>query len=909
MMISERDELRMQVFETSPMPIVVMDAATNRYIDCNDAAIRIYGYQSAEEVIGKTPLDFSAPLQYNGSSSSVLAAFYIEKAKNEGSIVFNWKHLRSDGTFWDAEVHLHSLKIKNKQLLQFSLIDITERRFVEKTQKLLHDLIVDLNSCDDLYNGFYKVLMSVMQFDCLDCGGIYIADQVDNTLSLAAHHGLSDEFISHVSLYAADSQNALIARSGEARYGTYSEIRTENDAIRQREGLRALAFIPIMIQGNLIALLNCASHTSDTVPQSTRSALETIAFQVGGSLLRLKTASELQENQDLFELFMFHSPIYSFIKEVSPTVSRVLQASDSFKTLIGVSGRDIRGKTMQELFPADFAAKMTTDDQQVVANKKVLKLDEEFDGRFFTTIKFPIVIGKRTLLAGYTIDISERRLAEIALEKANYFFENIIDGMPGIFYLYDSNYTLRRWNSNHEVLLGFTTNELSGKPVRQFFKTDDTADRIVKEMDTIMRDGGTSFFEGSLQHHKGHEIPFILSATRIQSDESFMLFGFGIDITDRKRTEEALLNTQKLESLGVLAGGIAHDFNNLMGGIYGLIEIAMVTSTEENVQKILAKTMQTIDRARDLTQQLLTFAKGGSPIQEISPLFPFVQQTAQFALSGSSISCRFNVAQDLWSANFDKNQIGQVIDNLIINAQQAMPLGGSIELAARNVTIAYGEHPLLTPGDYVRISVTDTGIGIPKEIQKRIFDPFFTTKAKGHGLGLATCYSIINRHGGCIDVISEPGKGSTFKVYLPASTGVGKNPAIGKVQEHKGNGTFLIMDDEEVIRDIISAILQSFGYTVVCTQNGQEAVDCVTNSLKNDQPFKGMLFDLTVPGAMGGKEAIDLIRKMDVTVPAFVASGYADDPIIKNPADYGFTGSISKPFMRSELIEMLEKYM
>ncbi len=902
----ERDELRRQVFDTSPIPVVIMDAESNRYMDCNVAAVRMFGCQTIEEVVGKTLVDVSAPVQYDGSSSTALSLFYTTKARNEGSVVFEWKHQRPDGMCWDAEVHLHSLTINNKQLFQFSLINITERKLAEKTHKLLHDLVRDLNSYDNLYDGLQKVLMTVLQFECLDSGGIYIEDPVDKTLSLEAHYGLSDEFISKVSFYEADSPHAIMARSGEARYVTYSEIRKEHDTIRESEGLRALAIIPIITQGNLIAILICASHTCDTVPQSTRGILETIAFQAGSSLLRLRTAAELKDNQDLFEMFMFHSPIYSFIKEVTPTVSRVLQASDSFKTLIGVSGRDIRGKIMQELFPADFAAKMTADDQKVVASKEVLRLEEEFDGRYFTTIKFPMVQRTRTLLAGYTIDITERKLAEIALEKANYFFANIIDGMPGIFYLYDSNYTLRQWNSNHEVLLGYTAEELEGRPVRKLFKANDSSDRIVKEMDQIVQNGGTSYFEGLLQHRKGHEIPFILSATRIQSSDGCMIFGFGIDITDRKRTEEALMNTQKLESLGVLAGGIAHDFNNLMGGIYGFIEIANVKSSEEGVRQLLGKTMQTIDRARDLTQQLLTFAKGGSPIQEVAPLFPFVQQTAQFALSGSTVSCRLNIAEDLWPANFDKNQIGQVIDNLIINAQQAMPLGGTIELSARNVVIAYSEHPILQPGDYVRIAVKDTGVGIPKEIQKKIFDPFFTTKSKGHGLGLATCYSIINRHGGCIDVTSEPGLGSIFNVYLPASTGAGSNPSVNNVDTHKGNGTFLIMDDEEVIREILKTLLQSFGYTVVCTQNGQEAVDYVANTLKNDQTFKGMLFDLTVPGAMGGKEAIDLIRKMDVNVPAFVASGYSDDPIIKNPADYGFTGSISKPFMRSELIELLK---
>ena len=400
-----------------------------------------------------------------------------------------------------------------------------------------------------------------------------------------------------------------------------------------------------------------------------------------------------------------------------------------------------------------------------------------------------------------------------------------------------------------------------------------------------------------------HTMPFQHKSGR------WMVVEFNLDITNRKRTEEVLANAQKIEALGVLAGGIAHDFNNLMAGIFGYIELASGASTEVNVKEYLANVMQTIGRARALTQQLLTFAKGGSPKQEISPLFPFVEQTAHFALSGSNVACRFDIASDLWYANYDKNQIGQVIDNLVINAQQAMPLGGTIVLSACNVSLADNEHPILKRGDYVRLSVTDTGIGVPRELQQRIFDPFFTTKAKGHGLGLATSYSIIKRHGGCIDVYSELGKGTTFNVYLPATRETALSSSYASIEEHKGTGMFLVMDDEDVVREIISTILETFGYKVVSTVNGQDAIDQVVTALRENRTFAGMLFDLTVPGALGGKEAIDQIRKMGVHTPAFVASGYADDPIMRNPAKYGFTASIRKPFLRIELIEMLEKHM
>jgi CheY-like chemotaxis protein len=337
--------------------------------------------------------------------------------------------------------------------------------------------------------------------------------------------------------------------------------------------------------------------------------------------------------------------------------------------------------------------------------------------------------------------------------------------------------------------------------------------------------------------------------------------------------------------------------------------LANCESEQDKVSSYLSKAMTTIDRARALTGQLLTFAKGGAPIQKTGRLFPFIQETTHFALSGSNVSCRFDVQENLWPCSFDKNQIGQVIDNLVINAQQAMPFGGEIVVSARNVTLTEKELPTLPKGNYVKLSVKDSGIGMSKELLPRIFDPFFTTKAMGHGLGLATCYSIVNRHGGAIDVESEPGKGSTFFVYLPASTEAVSFTAEQSSVMHKGSGTFLIMDDEEVIRETVGRMLGSFGYTAVCKEEGRGAIDYFAAQVKEKRALAGIIFDLTVPGGMGGKAAVDEIRKMNREIPVFVASGYADDPVMKNPSEYGFTASICKPFMKSELSEMLNKYL
>lgn len=382
------------------------------------------------------------------------------------------------------------------------------------------------------------------------------------------------------------------------------------------------------------------------------------------------------------------------------------------------------------------------------------------------------------------------------------------------------------------------------------------------------------------------------------------------DITQLKLMETQLLRTQKLESLGVLAGGIAHDFNNLMGGIYGLIDLANEEPNSKIVSNYLIRALATIDRARDLTAQLLTFATGGAPVQTLTSLNSFLQDTAQITLSRLGLRCKFEIGADLLPCNIDKIQIGQVINNIITNAKEAMPDAGSIEITAQNVTLGNNDHCILTAGSYVKLSIKDSGMGIPEKTKPRIFDPFFTTKEKSHGLGLPTSYSIINRHGGAIDVESNVGKGSTFHLYLPASIEP-QDSTVTPAIKHKseGKGIIIIMDDEEVMRDTISKVLQSLGYSVVCKSDGKEVLAFFIQETKAEHSITGLLLDLTVPGGMGGKTVAEEIRKVDSEIPIFVASGYADDPVMRNPVKYGFNASICKPFRKFELAEMLEIHL
>jgi PAS domain S-box-containing protein len=385
--------------------------------------------------------------------------------------------------------------------------------------------------------------------------------------------------------------------------------------------------------------------------------------------------------------------------------------------------------------------------------------------------------------------------------------------------------------------------------------------------------------------------------------------GFSRDITEKRRFLEAAQRTQKLESLSVLAGGIAHDFNNLLSGIFGCLDLARGCSRDSKVSGYLDSALGAMERARALTQQLLTFAKGGAPVRKILPLGPFLKETANFALSGSNVSCKLDIAPDLWAVEFDKNQLGQVVDNILINAQQAMPAGGEARISAENVNLQKAEHTSLPPGDYVRVAFTDQGGGIAKEILPRIFDPFFTTKPKGSGLGLTTCYSIMFRHQGSIDVESEPGRGSTFHLYLPAYHGPA--PAVPEMERPKQarTGRILFMDDEEAIRQIVYEMLKYLGHSCVCSADGAEAVQQFTQAAQTGQPFAAVILDLTVPGSMGGKEAAALIRRKDPDVPLVVSSGYAEDTVIAAPREYGFSSSLRKPFVIAELEKVLDELL
>lgn len=389
------------------------------------------------------------------------------------------------------------------------------------------------------------------------------------------------------------------------------------------------------------------------------------------------------------------------------------------------------------------------------------------------------------------------------------------------------------------------------------------------------------------------------------------LVGIVRDVADRKQAERDRLILGKLESTGILAGGIAHDFNNLLTSMLLNVDLARMCGPADEVAGYLATIRQGVLAAQVLTQQLITFARGGAGVREPIVLAPLLNESVPLALSGSNVRCTTNIADDLWPTNVDIGQIGQVVRNLVLNAREAMPEGGTITLAAENVVLRAGNAHGLPPGKYVRFSVADHGPGIPPEMLPKIFDPYFSTKMrgaqKGMGLGLTICHGIVQKHDGVIAVTSEFGHGATFAVYLPAVTGPLPESSVERVAVSTSapSGRILVMDDEPMVRTVFNSVLRQMGYDAVLVADGRQAVQSYAAAKAEGRGFDAVILDLTVKGEMGGLDAMRELRKLDPAVRAVVMSGYSDDDVMRDFDRHGFHGRLVKPFDRDILRDVL----
>ena len=499
-------------------------------------------------------------------------------------------------------------------------------------------------------------------------------------------------------------------------------------------------------------------------------------------------------------------------------------------------------------------------------------------------------------------DVTERKQVEAQLRLLSSAVAQSSEGIA----ITDSDDRLIFVNEAAAQMHGYPVDELIGRHVSAFHRPENMP--AVKE--AVRHPHGRGTLQGEVWNVRkdGTVFPAEVSASILHNDagEPVARIVLLSDATEKKQALQEMLRAQKAEALSLLAGGVAHDFNNLLAGIVTNAAAAQRGGPEPGGDP-LEDVMRAALRARDLTQQLLTFSKGGAPVRRSASIAELLRDTVDFALSGSNIHCRYDLDDDLWPADIDAAQISQVVQNLVINAKQAMPNGGTLTISGRNRTFADGEHPALAAGRYVAITIADTGVGIAPEHASRIFDPYFTTKEAGSGLGLAVALSIIERHGGHIRIGSEPGMGSTFEFTLPAACACiepsGRPPAAAL----NGGGKVLLMDDEEIIRKGFCRLLHTLGYAVEGAADGAEAIAQYGAALEDGAPFDIVVLDLTVPGGMGGKECIKRLREVDPNVKAIVASGYSDDPIMAEYQAHGFSGVVRKPYSPAELAETLQQ--
>ncbi len=601
---------------------------------------------------------------------------------------------------------------------------------------------------------------------------------------------------------------------------------------------------------------------------------------------------------------------------IDPADHKIVDANSAALAMIGGSREKVVGSVCHShICPADVGKCPITDLGLKVnsSERKLVHLDKTTSPILKTVTTF--TMDGRPLLLESFLDLREKKEMEAHLneerERLAVTLRSIADGV--ITTTVDGNVELM--NKAGEELTGWSQQDAAGRPLAEVFRPlhpqtrmhlPDTVAQIISS------DGSTLAQDSCLITRDGRE-RMISSAGSAIRDGAQGVSGTVIifrDITPQMRLEEMQLKAQKLEAVGTLAGGLAHDFNNILTAVLGNLGMVKLGSDlDERGRARLEEAERSIKRARGLTNQLLTFSKGGAPIKKVVSLATIIQDTAAFTLAGSNIRMHISMSDDLRDIEADREQISQVLRNIMVNAVEAMPGGGNVYITAANVTVG-DDLQTLSPGDYVRMVISDDGPGLPNEHLDRLFDPYFTTKATGSGLGLAASYSIVRNHNGWITAANGTTSGLSLTIHLPAVSSRAAAPAPERTAPAPSRKMrILIMDDEEAILDVTSELLQHLGYEVLCAPDGATALRMYRDGMTGGRTVDLVIMDLTIPGGMGGKDAIVQLLAMDPEAKAIVSSGYSDNPVMADHTHYGFRGVMPKPYLIEEMAAEIQKVL
>jgi PAS domain S-box-containing protein len=673
----------------------------------------------------------------------------------------------------------------------------------------------------------------------------------------------------------------------------------------------AVAVAVFLAVGGLLLRRRAGSNAGDATP--------------GGSSRRAggRAAADRNIRETDTRLRLMHEQLPA----VSWTVDRDLRFTSSAGaalTALGLRQGEVVGRTLYEYFG--------TEDRTMPAIAAHLRALEgasveyqfAWAGRSYQTKVEPFrnADGTITGAIGLAHDVTEQKQAYEALSRTMERYQDLVQSLEAIVWEADA------------ADLGFTfvshqAEDALGHPVHRWLESPDfwpglihpdDRQRALLNLRRTAADRHPRQFEYRARAADGRWL-VLRHLVRLTGGRKTppALRGLILDVTDQRAMENEALRAQKLDSVGLLAGGIAHDFNNLLQGIYGQIALArMEADIGPAALARLEQAEEALRRSQHLTGRLLTFARGGEPVRELASIGEIVRDSVDFSLHGSKVHYELDIPQDLWGAEVDPGQIGQVVGNLCLNADQAMPSGGVLRVRAANVEIGAGSPLPLPPGRYVRVEFADEGIGIAEADLARVFDPYYTTREAGVGLGLATAWSIVARHGGHIGVVSQQGRGAVFTIHLPAT---GSPPRIAPTPEpdtggirgpapaRRSRGRVLVLDDEPMIRGLLGELLATLGYDVEVSSEGSDTVRRYREAAAAGRRFDLVILDLTIRGGLGGREALEQIRSGDPSVRAIVSSGYSHDPVMARWADYGFKGVLVKPYTLEDLAAIVDRVM
>jgi len=736
---------------------------------------------------------------------------------------------------------------------------------------------------------------------------IFIVDSLEEDSSDYAPPGLVYEEVPIPVMNAFDSEEAVVVGPVTDRWGTL-----------------VTAAVPLIDgqTGDLVAMLGMDILADDwAIEILLRGSVPFVVMLLFGALLlfteRKRTDNQLRESRNRLRENEERLDMAMSVKNEGmwdwDLVSDVIYYDERYFKMAGYDVDDFP-HTMYEfekrVHPDDIGYVREQIDKQLHGKNGEFAVEFRFkrkNGEWMWILGAASIVerddkGVPVRFMGTHTDITERKLAEEEIRN----FQKVVDASSDAIGMATSDGKHYYQNKTFDELFG----EVGEDPPSTLYVDED----VGREVFATILGGNDWIGEVEMYSRDKQVLTILLRAYPVKKGGKVTaIVGVHTNITDLKIAEEELKKMDRLKSIGTLAGGIAHDFNNILSGVFGNISIARLHLDKAHPSYFfLGEAEKSMERATLLTRQLLTFSRGGDPIKEDVSLKQLVMEVVRFDLSGSNVKPVFHIDEDLWMAEVDTGQIQQVFSNLAINADQSMPEGGHLYITLENREVHDKTIPGLKPGQYIRATIRDEGTGIDKKHIDRIFDPYFTTKQTGSGLGLATVYSIIERHGGHVSVSSEAGAGATFTLYLPAhlvETPAGKDEAQDGETLLNSSTRILVMDDEDMILDIASEMLQEHGCVVETARDGKEALAMYRKAMQADDPFDLVIMDLTIPGGMGGEEAIKELLVLDPDARVIVSSGYSHGSLQAHFRDYGFRGLVTKPYRMDTLLEEVTRVL